>query len=367
MERGIVVCSLERWDDIWRRNQFLVDQLMTRSPGIPVLFVEPPLDMVTTLASGTWPRAAGLRAGSRDGLWLLQPLKLLPNRLGPLAQRALDRDVIRGCSQLRLHDPVLWINDSRYAGLPGRTGWPTLYDITDDWLLEDVPREEAQRRRTHEAKLLDQAHVVVVCSEELRRSRAGIRDVVLVPNAVDPEHMRRPQDRPTDLPMPPTAVYVGTLHEQRIDIHLVEDLAHGMPELNVVLVGPNSLPEAVSDQLRSIANLTLLGPRSYSKVPAYLQHADVLIVPHVVSQFTQSLDPIKAYELAAVGRPAVATAVPGFAGASGQIRAVARDGFLSAVRDSLAGGGPPTRPYDGPTWVQRGVAFEAALLAAASR
>ena len=47
-------------------------------------------------------------------------------------------------------------------------------------------------------------------------------------------------------------------------------------------------------------------------MPGYLQHADVVIVPHVVSPFTESLDPIKAYECLAVGRPTVATPVPGF-------------------------------------------------------
>ena len=44
----------------------------------------------------------------------------------------------------------------------------------------------------------------------------------------------------------------------------------------------------------------------------YLQHADVLVVPHVVTSFTDSLDPIKLYEYQAVGRPVVSTPVAGF-------------------------------------------------------
>ncbi len=47
-------------------------------------------------------------------------------------------------------------------------------------------------------------------------------------------------------------------------------------------------------------------------VPAYLQHADVVIVPHLVSPFTESLDPIKAHECLAIDTPTVATPVPGF-------------------------------------------------------
>ena len=47
-------------------------------------------------------------------------------------------------------------------------------------------------------------------------------------------------------------------------------------------------------------NVHLLGARPYEDVPAYLQHADVVIVPHRVSPFTESLDPIKAYECLAI-------------------------------------------------------------------
>ena len=36
------------------------------------------------------------------------------------------------------------------------------------------------------------------------------------------------------------------------------------------------------------------------------------MVPHLVNAFTESLDPIKAYEYAAVGRPVVTTPVAGF-------------------------------------------------------
>ena len=51
----------------------------------------------------------------------------------------------------------------------------------------------------------------------------------------------------------------------------------------------------------------LLGPRPRDEVIGYLQHADVLVVPHVVTAFTDSLDPIKLYEYQAVGRPVVST------------------------------------------------------------
>ena len=58
-------------------------------------------------------------------------------------------------------------------------------------------------------------------------------------------------------------------------------------------------------------------------MPAYLQHADVLVVPHVVTPFTDSLDPIKLYEYQAAGRPVVSTPVAGFRDAVDELVTVA--------------------------------------------
>jgi glycosyltransferase involved in cell wall biosynthesis len=70
-------------------------------------------------------------------------------------------------------------------------------------------------------------------------------------------------------------------------------------------------------------------------VPAYLQHADVVIVPHVVTPFTESLDPIKAYECLAVGTPTVATPVAGFRDLGGCVETAPRERFAAAVGAAL--------------------------------
>ena len=50
--------------------------------------------------------------------------------------------------------PVLWINDVTYAPLIERTGWPSLYDVTDDWLLAPLPQRERERLRRLDALAL---------------------------------------------------------------------------------------------------------------------------------------------------------------------------------------------------------------------
>jgi glycosyltransferase involved in cell wall biosynthesis len=156
-------------------------------------------------------------------------------------------------------------------------------------------------------------------------------------------------------------VYVGTLHRERLDVSLVARLAQALPA-HVVLVGPIALDAAGIAELRD-AGVALLGPRPYAEIPAYLQHAGVVVVPHLVNDFTESLDPIKAYECLAVGRPTVTTPVAGLRDLGEPVHVVGPDGFVAAVSELLAAP-RPTVVVDVPTWRERALAFAEALRAA---
>jgi glycosyltransferase involved in cell wall biosynthesis len=158
------------------------------------------------------------------------------------------------------------------------------------------------------------------------------------------------------------ALYVGTLHAWRVDIPLVIELAGACPDLQVVLVGPNSLPKDVSARLEGIANIHVLGARPYDRIPAYLQYADVVVIPHLVNPFTESLDPIKAYECLAAGRPTVATPVAGFRELGPPIVVADRSRFVEATSAALATASPPGTPRTSgsatiPTWHERAEAM----------
>jgi glycosyltransferase involved in cell wall biosynthesis/GT2 family glycosyltransferase len=359
----VVVCSLEAWDEVWRRNQFLVRELVATDPQLRVLFVEPPYDYGHRLRGGSGPRrATGLRSVGTDGrVVAFQPAKWWPRLLGPFADRSLRRQVVRAADAMGMKDPTLWINDAAYASLRGRTGWHSLYDVTDDWTEASSPRRTRRRVARNDRLLLKTANVVVACSRGLAAKQAATRrDIRVIPNAVDVDHFTRPQPRPVDLPSPPVAVYVGTLHENRLDCDLILEVVAQVPDLRVVLVGPNALGTAWTDRLQALARVDLLGSRAYKDVPAYLQHADVVIVPHVVTPFTESLDPIKAYECAAVGRPTVAVAVAGFREIGGPVQAVDREDFVAEVRSVLSSR-PETRPARVAGWDERALEFEHAL------
>lgn len=362
---GLVVCSLEPWDEIWRRNQFFVDLIRKRNPSMRVLFVEPAHDLVSGVLRGERPPPIAPQAIAGHGrLWRLRPTKPLPRVAGPWADVALRAQVRRAARSLGMVQPTLWINDVTYAGLVRATRWPTVYDITDDWLVEQTVPERVRRRRARlEQVLLAEAAEVVVCSAALAESRGRTRRVTLIPNGVDVEHFRRPQPRPADLGDAPVAVYVGTLHDERFDVELVCDLAVALPHLTITLVGPDALQPDSRAALTAPPNVKLLGPRPYPGVPGYLQHADVVLVPHRVNAFTESLDPIKAYECLAVGTPTVATEVAGFRGLGSPVVTATRSDFGDAVRSALDSGVPAVDSLGTEaTWAARSAEFERILV-----
>jgi len=309
----LVVCSLEPWGSVQRRVQLLLAELLCLDPLLSVLYVNPPTDPLHELSQRRLPSQIRLlREQVDESVWLLRPVKLLPRFAGPMADQLLLRDVLRSTRQLGFDQPVLWINDTNYADLVPRTGWSSVYDVTDDWLHSSMTSRALRTLRARDAALVAQCDAVVVCSPDLATSRGTGRRVHLIPNGVDIERFRTPRPRPSDLPGAPVALYTGSLHEDRFDVELCVDLANAVDPVNVVLLGPSSLSAASTLRLSAVPNIHLLGARPYADVPAYMQHADVLIVPHRVTPFTESLDPIKAYESLAVSKPTVATPVAGF-------------------------------------------------------
>jgi teichuronic acid biosynthesis glycosyltransferase TuaH len=315
----LVIASLERWDAVWRRNQYLIDGLLRVDPDLRVLFVEPAADPAHDLSERRRPRFGSRVQPMRgyDRLWTLRPTKLLPRRVDPRVDERLVQSIVAAARRIGFTAPVLWVNDPGVAGLLEATGWPAVYDITDDWLAANRSTAELARLTRSEEVLLERAAEVVVCSAELKRRNSPLRPeerhpIVLIPNAVDVASYRLRRSRPEDLPAGRTAVYAGTVHGDRFDVSLTAATAkHLTGAATVVLVGPDLLSDAAMASLRD-AGVVLLGPRTPGQLVGYLQHADVLLVPHVVNAFTDSLDPIKLYEYQAVGRPVVSTAVAGF-------------------------------------------------------
>ena len=137
-----------------------------------------------------------------------------------------------------------------------------------------------------------------------------------------------------------------------------------------MFVGPSSLT-AEGEHRPCAAGAVLLGPPPFHEVPAYLQHADLLVVPHAATPFVESLDPIKAREFLAVGRRVVATPVAGFRDLDPPITTAGPDRFvevvLSVLDEAPAPPGPGPLGHEPVTWDVQAGAFLDVLDAAAGR
>lgn len=347
----VALISLEPWDDVWRRNQHFAVQLVAQGLASTVLFVEPPL----------LTRAPATSRAVANGVTAVRPSLRVPKRAGGLALTGM----LLRAGPLRSVD-VLWVNDAALGVHCLRRDVPAVYDVTDDWREFDFPARILRRLVRAEDRLARRARTVV-CSGELQarwQERYGV-DAAVVHNGVDQQAWADAVPRRPQGPGPHVG-YVGTLHEERLDVGLVLQVADLAEVGQLHLIGPDALGPPARAQLQRHPKVRLHGPVPSSEVPGRTKGLDVLLSPHVVSSFTLSLDAIKSYEYLASGMPIVATPTSGFQLLSSPgLVVTGREQFAAAVVAATSAGGSHHR--DGAhDWSRRAGEFSTQLLAAAS-
>ncbi len=133
----LIVCSLEAWDEVWRRNQFLVRELLAADPTRRVLFVEPPVDVLNDLRRGRRPRSARIRRVTADPrVTLFTPVKVLPRVLNPWADRRLAGKVMSAAPRLGVQGPDAVGQRLGLRGAGGaRAGHASTTSPTTGWRL----------------------------------------------------------------------------------------------------------------------------------------------------------------------------------------------------------------------------------------
>jgi teichuronic acid biosynthesis glycosyltransferase TuaH len=375
----LIFVSLEDWDEIWRRNQFLCEALARRHPSMKILFVGLPRDVSHGLRNGD---LRGLRVGrlfrvqGLSNITVIKPLKLLPDSLLPcrwINQWLYRRAIRREARKLGLVGPTLWVNPYSAGHLIGKLGERrVVYDITDDWELADV--SAARRATIHrlDRELCRRADLVVVCSAALAEDRRShSRRLLLLPNGVNIEHYRQVTGAAGRLDQPnkqPVFGYTGTLHPDRINLDLLVSLARAYPSAVIYLIGPNELSSADCERLRAAGNVQITGPMRYSELPGIMSRFDACIVPHRQTPFTESLNPIKLWEYLAAGKPIVTTPVAGFRDYPGLCSvAGSTEDFIRACADAAIEGDAKTDARRAEaskhTWSSRVETLEAELQA----
>jgi teichuronic acid biosynthesis glycosyltransferase TuaH len=353
----LIFVSLENWDEVWRRNQFLCSGLARRFPDSKILFVGMPRDLSNAVRKRDFSALGDSQTRSVRGfpnITLTRPLKVAPNTLASgrrLNERLFRTHVKRVAGRMGLSKPLLWLNPHDAVHMAGRMGeCAVLYDITDDWALAPFNQNQKTLIEEQDRRLCRAADLVVVCSQALQKSRQGFsKRILLLPNGVDVAHYtdaNSPQSTlnaraslsvatPADSKAPVFG-YTGTLHEDRVDAALTVALARAFPAGRIELVGPDNLDTNSRALLAEQPNIQLRGPVPYARIAEVMRAFDVCIVPHRESAFTESLNPIKLWEYLACGKPIVSTNVAGFRDYPQFVHlASGAEAFITACRTAL--------------------------------
>jgi teichuronic acid biosynthesis glycosyltransferase TuaH len=322
-EVGFLFVGDEDWDGVWRRSQHLVAHLARRLPWAHFLFVERPTDLLHGLRTGTFAhrgRSSLLATDARlvsgfENVFIMRAHELLPSSLpgaGHLSARLQARWIHKQMRRLLPPRPIAWVQHPTVGDVVLKLPVGLLiYDLTDNWLEADIfgPREERRLRRLDQ-DLTDAASAIVACSTALMKSNAAASERGrLIRNGVDFAAYAEAAPAPVLRPEDPTIGYLGTLHGERLDLNIIEALTKRLPAATVVLVGPDHLSPGSRTRLASMANVRILPPVEHKDVPAVLASFDVCVLPHRVTPFTDSLDPLKFLEYMAAWRPIVASSV----------------------------------------------------------
>jgi glycosyltransferase involved in cell wall biosynthesis len=255
------------------------------------------------VADRLWVRRHFLPVPYHAASWLTS--RRAANRLG---QRLLAPAIARDLGRLGFDNPVL------IAGLPHAVDalpWlpkrqALVYHCADDYAhVQGFPDTLPEL----EADLCQQADLVITTSETLCEERRRFNpNTHWVPNGADIGHFSAQASPAPELQhiRRPIVGFVGGL-SQWVDIRLIAALALARKDWSFVLVGPVGTDVSA---LNDLGNVTLLGARPYTNLPAYLAAMDVGLIPFKQDRVTYHADPIKAYEYLAAGLPVVATEMP---------------------------------------------------------
>lgn len=304
----IIAFSHLSWDWVWQRPQQYLSRLAKRHP---LLFVE-------TYCSETDVTRVELRRIEGFTNLIVAKMHLPAARWhdGAWVDRERRRELqatLRGELQGKFEHPLLWFYDPMavvsFAGYLKECA--IVYDCMDELSqFKGAPAALIER----ELKLLKEADVVFCGGQKMRKKRLPVNENChFFGTGVDIEHFG--QALLDELPVAPEIAALGAgpvlgyfgVVDERIDYDLLAELADAREDWHVVMVGPTAKVDPAEFPKRS--NLHFIGGRPYAQLPALTKGFSVAMMPFALNAATEYINPTKALEYMAAGRPVVSTAL----------------------------------------------------------
>ena len=205
---------------------------------------------------------------------------------------------------------------------PNNFDFPSIADrFQPDLVVSDViddqrkwpcsPRYREYLQRNYE-EILGCTHLTFAnCRSVFEDMQEHTDNIHLLPNAAELlEEEARHWKKPAELRRikGPVIGYVGNLDITRIDIDLLMTVAGKRPDWNLVFIGSMHKSKEIR-KLDKFSNVRFLGVRVYEEALRYIRHFDVAIIPHLDSELTRSMNPLKLYVYFSLHVPVVSTPI----------------------------------------------------------
>lgn len=310
------------WDGVWtRQNHFT---LRLAKAGAEVLYVEAPRGWryylrqreINRLTPWLRARPDAVQPGiTRVRLSAAMPGSMRSELVARFYGRRYAHWILRELERRGWRDYLCWCRVPLSLHTLGHLRpRRVVYDITDDY-SHFVSAPAARRRlQCREQALLQRAdRVFVTAASLLERPDLRAAGARLIPNGVDYELFSQASQRQIaphpilrDLKVDrgPLIGFVGLISHW-MDFELVRMLGERWPG-RVVMVGP--IQPAQERQARAIPGVLWTGfVKQREELPSIIRGFSVCIMPFLVSELTNNMNPLKIWEYLATGKPFVST------------------------------------------------------------
>ena len=347
-ERGVVAFAEVDWRGTWYSRHQLLSRL---AQTCPVVVVRDPLDARDVLTGRGSKRPVLERIA--PNLWDYRPPRFLPRLYRPAAAgRLLDRLRARhldaSLRSLGLTNPVHYVFHPQYAPmlelLPRRFTLYHCYDKYDAYQGAPVAMLQALERKLVSRSDLVLASSRILAADIEERTGHAVRHL---PHGVDFDSFRQRalHETPSDLAVlpRPRIGYVARLDE-RIDDAALREIALQRPDWSVVIIGGAGFQSADADArfraLAALPNVHALGAKPRDTIPAYTAGLDVCLLCYRTDNWGRYVQPIKAYEYLACGRPVVSAPIDAARDFGDLVQVVPESGrWVEVIEAALAADG----------------------------
>lgn len=213
--------------------------------------------------------------------------------------------------EARIMNPIAKIDHPFWAVIADRLKMPVMYDAMD---FHAGFSESSKSVGSSEIKVSKLANKILTSSTYIESAFSKYKQkLIMVRNAGDFNHFSKAQlkqAKPSDLVGLKGKIfgYYGAIADW-MDDKIIKELAITHPRDSIVLIGriQNKTIERLATKY---PNIHLLGEKPYLRLPEYLSHFDICLIPFKITELIKATNPVKIYEYFASGKPVVTTPIP---------------------------------------------------------